>query len=87
MEKIKVWFRNLKSFHHRVMILRRRLMIDWIRINDELPEKDKMCLVFTKDCLVTQAYYSGTSFHIPWGDEYPESKQPIWWAKLNGPNV
>ncbi len=60
-------------------------MIEWKNIRDEKPKADKMYLVFRNDCLITQAYYSGNSFHVPWGDEYPGSTQPKWWAKLNTP--
>lgn len=60
-------------------------MINWRSIERERPKAREMCLVFTSECLVTQAYYSGHSFHIPWGDEYPGSKQPKWWAELNTP--
>ena len=60
-------------------------MIDWKRVDDEKPTAGKMCLVFMPDCLTTQAYFSGASFNEPWGDEYPKSKQPKWWAALNTP--
>ena len=60
-------------------------MIEWKKIEDEKPEAGKMCIIFTTECLTTQAYYSGSSFHEPWGDEYPGSKQPKWWGKLNTP--
>lgn len=41
-----------------------------------------MVLVFDTQCKVTQAYCSGNSFHEPWGDEYPGSKQPKYWMPL-----
>lgn len=62
-------------------------MIEWKHINSERPKAGKMCLVFTKECLTTQAYYAGDSFFVPWGDEYPGSKQAEWWAELNTPNT
>jgi hypothetical protein len=55
---------------------------EWISVEDELPEPRKMVLAFMPDCLVTQVYFSGTSFHEPWGDEYAGSKQPKWWKSL-----
>lgn len=60
-------------------------MIEWKNIANEQPEPGKMCLVFTHSSLTAQAYFSGDSFHEPWGREYPGSKQPKWWAELSLP--
>lgn len=57
----------------------------WISIEDRIPLPRAMVLVFTSECLITQAYFSGTSFHAPWGDEYPGSKQPKYWMPLPNP--
>jgi len=53
----------------------------WISINERMPNPG-MVLIFTPECLTTQAYCSGTSFNVPWGDEYPGSKQPKYWMPL-----
>ena len=57
-------------------------LMKWNRIEDKAPKAGSMVLIFTPECLTTQAYYSGSSFHKPWGDEYPGSKQPKWWMEL-----
>ena len=53
----------------------------WIHTDNRFPDPG-MVLIFDTQCLVTQAYCSGDSFHVPWGDEYPGSKQPKWWMPL-----
>lgn len=57
-------------------------MSEWISLRHSTPAPRAMVLVFTTQCLTTQAYWSGDSFHVPWGDEYPGSKQPVWWMPL-----
>ncbi|KKK93263.1 hypothetical protein LCGC14_2694630 [marine sediment metagenome] len=56
--------------------------MSWISIDEQQPKPGTMVLVFTTQCLTTQAYYSGNSFHVPWGSEYPGSQQPKYWMPL-----
>ena len=57
----------------------------WTSVKFRLPEAGKMVMIFTPECLTTQAYFSGHSFHEPWGDEYAGSKQPKYWCHLPQP--
>ncbi len=57
---------------------------EWVSVDELLPDQG-MVLVFTPECLTTQAYYSGSSFYEPWGNEYPGSKQPVYWMPLPEP--
>ena len=58
----------------------------WVSVSDRLPfPHRKMVLTFMTDGKVKMSYFSGDSFHEPWGDEYAGSKQPKWWMSLPSP--
>ena len=63
-------------------------MIKWYRMDEEPPTiPGKIYLVQERGGMVTSAYWSGDSWHVPWGDEYKGSEQPLIWAVLNFPRL
>jgi len=57
--------------------------MEWISVEDRFPECEIMVLIFTRECLTTQAYFNANcKFCIPWGKEYLENKQPKHWQPL-----
>lgn len=60
-------------------------MIKWKQFSESSPDNRGMCLVCLPSCQITQSYYSEGLFYEPWGEVFPESKQPKWWTELNWP--
>lgn len=61
-------------------------MIDWKKMpKDKPPNADAFYLIQESGGMVTSAYWSGTDWHEPWGDEYIE--QPRIWAEFNFPRI
>ena len=59
--------------------------VEWISVEDRLPEARKIVLAFMPDCRTQNVYFSGTSFHEAWGDEFLGSLQPKYWMPLPEP--